>query len=231
MENEKKKSNIGIILIIIILLLLIGFAVWFFLLRDKGTNKPNNSGNNTNTEENTNTNNEKPITEELSEFNYTEGILHEIGYYGEEIPFTIDGIILVGNRHGYAGLEADSEGIMTKLVEQGYKKDGINSSFYLNEWIEFYINTNYVGSNEDVKIIAVPHKPVEEYIKLSFSSLEELALNNGGFVLDYQTPDEENYKYVGNGYINMDYPEGKYDILFAYKEKLVYYICIDLTKE
>ena len=229
MENEKKKSNIGIILIIIILLLLIGFAVWFFLLRDKGTNKTNNGGNNTNTEENTN--NEKTITEETSEFNYTDGILHEIGYFGEEIPFTIDGIILAGNRHSYENLEAGAEGIMTKLIEKGYKKSDINSSFYLNEWIEFYIDTKYEGPAEDIKILITPHKVIEELQKMSLTQLEEFASENGGYVIDYQTPDEENYKYVGEGYVNLDYPEGKYNILFAYKGKLVYYICIDLTKE
>lgn len=228
--EEKKKSKVGVIILIIILLLLIGFGVWYFVLRDKGTNKPDNGNNTNNTEENTNTNNENTMKEELSEFNYTEGILHEIGYYGEQPLFTIDGIILVGNRHEYRG-ENDSMEIIDFLVEKGYKKDEINSSFYLGEWIEFYIDTKYDGPTEDVKILVVSHKPVEEYLKLSLSSLEEYANTNGGFVLDYQKPDEENHKYVGSGYINADYPEGKYDILFAYKGKLVYYICIDLTKE
>ena len=79
-----------------------------------------------------------------------------------------------------------------------------------------HIDTNYSGDASDVKILGVPHKTVEEYLKLSLTELEELATSNGGFVLDYQTPDDSNYKYVGNGYINMDYPEGKYDILFTY---------------
>ena len=223
MENEK--SKLGIIIFIIILILLILLAVWFFLLRDKkdGVKEANN------TEEKGETNKDNPINNATSEFNYTEGILHEIGYFDEEIPFTIDGIILVANRHNYDGREA-GESVIEYFVEKGYNKDNINSSFYLNEWIEFYIDTKYFGAPDDVKILAVPHKPVEEYLKMSKTELEELAQEKG-FVMEYMMPEEDNYKYVGSNYINMDYPEGKYDILFSYKGKLVYYICLSLTKE
>ena len=172
---------------------------------------------------------------ELSyEYDYKDGVLTQIvdeEGNPKQTDFVIDGIILVGNRHGYAGLEAESEGIMEKLSANGYLKTGINSSFYLNEWIEFYIDTKYSGLESDVKILITPHKTVEELEKLSLSELEELANNNGGYVIDYKTPEEENYKYVGNGYVNMDYPEGMYDILFTYKGKIAYFININLTKE
>ena len=125
----------------------------------------------------------------------------------------------------------NTDTIINSFVKQGYKKDGINSSFYLNEWIEFYIDTKYSGSENDVKILITPHKTVEELEKMSMSQLEELANNNGGYVIDYKAPEEDNYKYVGNGYVNMDYPEGKYDLLFTYKGKLAYFININETKE
>ena len=227
MENsEKKKTNIGLIIVIIIVVLLLLFAVWYFLIRDKGTNSNGGKDNNGVTTTDT------PAPKKNIEYDYKDGVLTPI--VDEEgnprqTDFVIDGIILVGNRHSYAGLEAESEGIIEKLVALGYKKEGINSSFYLNEWIEMYIDTTYTGN--DVKILAVPHKTVEEYEKLSLSKLEELANDNGGFILDYQTPDANNYKYVGNGYINMDYPEGKYDLLFTYKGKLAYFIELTLTKE
>ena len=222
---EKKKSKLGIIIFIIILILLILFAVWFFLLRDK---KDDTKGTN-NTEEKGEINKDNPINNYTSEFNYTEGILHEIGYFDEEIPFTINGIILIGNRHSYNGRE-DGESVIEYFVEKGYNKDNINSSFYLNEWIEFYIDTKYYGAPDDVEILAVPHKPVEDYLNMSKTELEEFATEKG-FVMEYRMPEEDNHKYVGSSYINMDNPEGKYDILFSYKGKLVYYICIDLTKE
>ena len=226
-NNEKKKSKLGIIIIAIIIILLILFLVWFFLLRDNGKD---NNGNNTNT----NTNSGNPTAHTTVEYDYKDGVLTQI--VDEEgnplqTDFVIDGIILVGNRHSYDGLEADSEGIMEKLKAQGYKKEGINSSFYLNEWIEFYIDLNYTKAASDVEILVTPHKTVEELQKLSLTQLEELANENGGFVLPYNTPDAENYMYVGNGYVHQDYPAGKYDILFTYKGKLAYFINIDLTKE
>ena len=226
-NNEKKNSKVGIIIIAIIIILLILFLVWFFLLRDNGKDK---GGNNTNG----NTNTDKPTASTTVEYNYTDGVLTQI--VDEEgnplqTDFVIDGIILVGNRHSYADLEAGAEGIIEKLASQGYKKEGINSSFYLNEWIEFYINLNYTKAASDVEILITPHKTVEELQKLSLSQLEDLANENGGYVIPYNTPDAENYMYLGNGYVNMDYPEGKYDILFTYKGKLAYFINISLTKE
>lgn len=66
---------------------------------------------------------------------------------------------------------------------------------------------------------------------MTFSELTSLATDNGGFVLDYIIPDTNNYKYVGENFVNYDYPKGKYDILFTYKEKVAYFINISETKE
>ena len=233
-NNEKKKSNVGLIIVIIIIILLLLFAVWFFLLRDKGTTNNNNTNNNNNTQENSNTNNGTTPSNNTYEYNYFDGKLTQIvdeEGNPKQTDFVIDGIILVGNRHSYEGIPAEGERIMEALVKKGYNKDGINTSFYLNEWIEFYIDTKYSGAESDVKILITPHKTVEELEKMSLSKLEELANDNGGYVIDYKTPEADNYKYVGNGYVNMDYPEGKYDILFTYKGKLAYFININLTKE
>ena len=233
-NNEKKKSNVGLIIVIIIIILLLLFAVWFFLLRDKGTTNNNNTNNNNNTQENSNTNNGTTPSNNTYEYNYFDGKLTQIvdeEGNPKQTDFVIDGIILVGNRHSYEGVDPESEGFMNKLVAKGYKKEGIYSDFYLNEWIEFYIDTKFSGAESDVKILITPHKTVEELEKLSLTKLEELANDNGGYVIDYKTPEADNYKYVGNGYVNMDYPEGKYDILFTYKGKLAYFINVNLTKE
>ena len=232
-NNEKKKSNVGLIIVIIIIILLLLFAVWFFLLRDKGTTN-NNNANNNNTSEKTDKKDEKTDNKTGYEYDYRDGVLTQIvdeEGNPKQTDFVIDGIILVGNRHSYEGVDPESEGFMNKLVAKGYKKEDIYSDFYLNEWIEFYIDTKYSKSVDDVKIVVTPHKTVEELEKLSLSKLEELATENGGFVLDYKTPEADNYKYVGEGYVNMDYPEGKYDILFTYKGKLAYFINVNLTKE
>ena len=226
--------------VILIICIIIILAIGLFVLTGFGNKKEENKVTNntqttqenesvTNTIVNTTTSNNKKY-----EYTYKDGVLTQIvdeEGNPKQNDFVIDGIILVGNRHSYAGLEADADGIIEKLVSQGYKKDDINSSFYLNEYIEFYIDTKYTGSASDVKILVTPHKTVEELEKMSLSKLEELATENGGFVIDYKTPEVDNYKYVGDGYVNMDYPEGKYDILFTYKGKLAYFININETKE
>ena len=232
-NNEKKKSNVGLIIVIIIIILLLLFAVWFFLLRDKGTTNNNNTNNN-NTSEKIDKKDEKTDNKTGYEYDYRDGVLTQIvdeEGNPKQTDFVIDGIILVGNRHSYEGVDPESEGFMNKLVAKGYKKEDIYSDFYLNEWIEFYIDTKYSGAESDVKILITPHKTVEELEKMSLTKLEELATENGGYVIDYKTPEADNYKYVGNGYVNMDYPEGKYDILFTYKGKLAYFINVNLTKE
>ena len=225
---------------LVLLLVTILVTVVFILTgcgNKKGGNKTNttNKSNVQNNEKTTNTlTNNTTANNTKSEYDYKEGVLTEIideEGNPKQNDFVINGIILVGNRHEYSGLEADSEEVIEKLVKQGYKKEGSNSSFYLNEYINFYMDTDYEGSADDVKIIVVPHKTVEEYEKLSVPRLTKLAEENGGFVMDYQKPDEENFKFVGENYVSMDYPEGKYDILFTYKGKLAYFISIDLTKE
>lgn len=231
-NNEKKKSNVGLIIVIIIIILLLLFAVWFFLLRDKGTTNNNNTNSN-NTSEKIDKKDEKTDNKIGYEYDYRDGVLTQIvdeEGNPKQTDFVIDGIILIGNGHEYRGDDKTME-VIDYFVEKGYNKEGINSSFYLNEWIEFYIDTKYSGSANDVKILVTPHKTVEELEKLSLTKLEELANENGGFVLDYKTPEEDNNKYVGNGYVNSDYPAGKYDILFTYKGKLAYFINVNLAKE
>lgn len=223
-----------IIIICIILILVVGL---FILLGNKNKKENNQVANSakTNKIENRNTiNNNTTSNNEIAEYDYKDGVLNQIvdeEGNPKQTDFIIDGLILVGNRHSYSGLDLESEGIMEKLSQQGYKTQGINSSFYLNEYIEFYIDTKYDGPSNDVKILVTPHKTVEELETMSLSELEELANDNGGFVLDYKTPEVDNYKYVGNGYVNMDYPEGKYDILFTYKGQLAYFVNITETKE
>lgn len=221
-----------IIIICIILVLIIGL---FILLGCKNKKEDNIAVNNTQSvQNNENITNTNTSPNKGVEYDYKDGVLTQIldeEGNPKQTDFVIDGLILVGNRHSYAGLEAESESVIEKLAQQGYKTKDINSSFYLNEYIEFYIDTKYEGADSDVKILVTPHKSVEDLEKMSFSELEELANDNGGFILDYKTPEADNYKYVGNGYVNMDYPEGKYDILFTYKGKLAYFLSITETKE
>ena len=229
--------------VILYLSLIVILVISLFILAGCGEKKVENNSevknNNQSAQTNGNSNansgtNNQNVNKQKYEYNYKDGVLTAIvdeDGNPKQTDFVIEGIILVGNRHSYSNLEAGSDGIMEKFVNEGYKKENINSSFYLNEYIEFYIETKYSGIESNVKILVTPHRTVEELEKLSYSQLEELANNNGGFVLDYKNPEIDNYKYVGNGYVNMDYPEGKYDILFTYKGKIAYFINITETKE
>lgn len=223
-------------IVILIICIIIVLAIGLFVLIGRGNKKEENKVTNTvqTTQKNESTTNTTESNNKKYEYNYFDGKLTQIvdeEGKPKQTDFIIDGIILVGNRHSYENIDLNSEELMKKLVAKGYKKEGINTSFYLNEYIQFYIDTKYSKTASDVKILVVPHKTAEELEKMTLNELEDLANDKGGFVLDYKTPETDNYKYVGEGYVNIDYPEGKYDILFTYKGKLAYFININETKE
>ena len=226
--EENNKSKAGIVILVIIILLLILCAVWFLFLRE--TKEEPKDDNNQQQEEGKK---DEPKENQGYQYDYRDGVLTQIvDLEGnpKQTDFVIDGIILIGNRHDYRGDDTSME-IIDYFVQKGYNKEGLNSSFYLSEWIEFYVDTKYTGSPSDVKIVVVPHSNMNELELLSLAQLEELATEKGGFVLDYKTPEEDNHKYIGNGYVGPDYPVGKYDILFTYKGKIAYFINVELAKE
>ena len=217
-----------ILSIILVILLIAGL----FVLTGCG-NKENENNATYQAEESTQTDgNAKKVSEDTNIFHSTDSVFdYELGNLctirEDLVPvapeFKIKGIILVGNRHSDYSIES-------LLNDGGYKLYDINSSFYLNEQIEFYLDTDYSGSNSDINILVTPHDIMENYQQLDLSDIKKIA-EEKGFVLDYKTPEKNNYNYIGNGYVSLDYPEGMYDILFFYKGKLAYYLCIDLKTE
>lgn len=213
----KKKITLTICIILIL-------SLGLFVLTGCGNKKEEaNSANTqtTQTGEATSTEEENVSKNEASNYTYKDGVLTQIvdeKGNPKQTDFVIDGIILVGNRHGEYSIES--------LMEDGYKTSEINSSFYLNEYIEFYIDTDYSGKESDVNILVTPHDTVENYEKMSFSEILDIAQEKG-FYIDYKTPEKDNYNYIGNGYVSLDYPAGNYDILFMYKGKLAYFININ----
>ena len=154
--EEKKKSNGGLIILLLLLLIIIGILIWWFLIRKP--EEKDNKGTETNTQENKDNTDSKTKTE----YDYRDGVLTQVkDKEGNTIQsdFTIDGIILIGNRHIYVDRDDTIETI-AYFVEKGYKKEGINSSFFLGEWIEMYIDTKYTGSESDVKILITPHQTI-----------------------------------------------------------------------
>ena len=221
-KEEKKDSKLGLIIAIAVIGLLL-IIVIFFLLRGKN---PENGGSGDNG------GNDNPKQTETGEYDLRLGVLNQAldeNKKPTQSDFIINGIILIGNRHNYFDTD-DTSTVINSFVKQGYKTSGINSSFYLNEHIEFYIDTKYAGNDMDVKIFIVPHKKIEEYNKMSYEDINKIAMEKGT-IMDYVKPNDKDHKFVNECYVNGDYPTGKYDILFMYNYKLAYFINIELSNE
>lgn len=229
--TEKKKSNVGLIIIIIIVILLLLFAVWFFLLRDKGTNNTGNNGNNNTqqTDGNGNKTDTNTNATEKREYDYTLGVLNQIvdeEGKPEQTDFVINGMILVGRDHTYNGNSNFDENV-EYFVKQGFKKSGINSSFYAGELFDIYLDSTYTGSNSDLKFFIAKHRNIEEYSEIDMSNLEKYAL--GGGIHEYDTPDKNDNNWLVELGTSTGDETGKYDLIFVYKGKIAYFMVFELT--
>ncbi len=144
--------------------------------------------------------------------NYTLGALVTIN---GETEFKLNGLRLDGNRSA-----PENNGKDTATT-------GIRSGFFLDERIEFYLDTDYrKPDSEDVKVLCVKHRPYSEYSDISFDSLLEEAAFTETFT--EQPADASCFDpYV----FSENFGEGNYDVLFTYKGEIVYYIVIQLTPE
>ena len=164
--------------------------------------------------------------QDLSKYKFNKGELVRITDDKNEpavTDFEIKGLIVVGNRTEEAGLDAQKDG--------GYKTSGLKSSFELNEHITLYADMTVTGSIEDLKIACIPHKDISEYVTKSGAELIEEAQNSGA-VETASGPDAENDNMIVDFYVGPveEKQAGDYDILFIFKNKLAYYLPIDLCK-
>lgn len=225
--NKNNKSTIGLI-IIIMTIFVIFFAIWFFFIRSNNTTTNKEKTNN---KESIKKEEKTIITKEEFQYEYKDGVLIRIvdkKNKPKQNDFIIDGIILIGEEHSYFDT-FDSNIIINNFVEEGYKKEDINSEFYLEENINIYLDTQYEGENSNIKIIAIPHNKIEGHNNKNIEELQNIAQEKG-FIIDYIKPDEEQHKYLGSASISMDCPAGKYDMLFIYKNNIAYYLTINMKK-
>lgn len=152
------------------------------------------------------------VTGVYAEDNYTLGTLVTVN---GETDFVLRGLRLDGNRS--AG----------ELNGKDFATEGIRSGFWLDERIEFYLDTDYNNpDSEDVKVICLPHHVFSEYEGMSFDEISEQAAFIETFTA--QEPDTACFEpYV----FGEEYLQGDYDILFTYKTEIVYYTVINLTQE
>ena len=222
--KHNNKSLIGKILVILTILVLL-FSIWFFFIRN---NKPITSKSNKQTIKEKINKKEEPVNtkEDIKVGN----LMTIFGKDGNPIQneFIIDGIILIGDNHSYFNTD-DKETIINTFLNEGFKKEDINNEFYLEEKINLYLDTKYDGEDSNIKILLVPHNSIEEFDNKEFSLIEKLA-SEEGYILNYVKPTEENNKYIGSMDLNNSSPEGYYDILFIYNNKIAYYLVINLKK-
>ena len=221
--------------IVTLVLLIIVLSVIFFMLRDK---KPvSSTANHVNYESRADKDykeSEKASQNSLDPYSYRNGALQAfIDESGQprQTEFVIKGLILAGNRHGQNEYTQDNNA--ENLIAKGFKTRSLFSSFWLNEYIEIYMDTDYSGPAEDVKIIAAPHQAAGAWEKMSPDELLQAGQSeNGGFVMEYQQPQADNHNFIGENFVSLDYGKpGKYDILFIYKNKPAYFVVINMALE
>lgn len=148
------------------------------------------------------------------------GVLQEIP--GQNV-LKIKGLIVnTGSGHH------DYESIAT-LYENGYKTAGLNSEYYLSEWIEIYADTDDKG----FAIYAAKNDPDKDYSEITVAELEK---NLEGNDLPYceveEGADKENYGFLASFYIHPDYNDpGLYNVFFTKGGKVAYMVQLTLVPE
>ncbi len=120
----------------------------------------------------------------------------------EHSDFQLDGLYLWGNYH-------DTE-------ELFYAVEGINSQFYLNEYIDFYPQSSFDGDPDRVNIVIAHHRPLDTLLRTDFDEVWQ----DAAYILYYQELDEDGY--MDSAYVSPEDEEGIYDIIFCCDEKPVY---------
>lgn len=165
---------------------------------------------------------------DYSKYGFTKGEVVRITNDENSEPvvpeLTFEGLILSGNRQ-------DNNRFDT-LEKNGYKMTGLCADFWLDEHIEIHAKLNVTGTYNDFKAVCVPHKDIKTYLTSSFSDMTSEAESSGA-VIEITEPDAEQQNQIADFYVGPadEKKPGSYDILFYYKDKLAYYLPIELTVE
>ena len=126
----------------------------------------------------------------------------------EQNDLVIKGLIVNtgSGHHEYPSLE--------ELVAKGYQTEGLNSEYFVNEWIEVY---GEIEGNKPLQMIVLPNDPAVDYTKLKTADLLTAVENLPTPIFAEEvTPDAENYGRLGSFYVHQDYYQpGLYNVFFA----------------
>ena len=149
------------------------------------------------------------------------GVLQEIPEQG---VMKINGMIVnTGSGiHDYESIET--------LYAKGYRTEGLNSEYELNEWIELYADTDEKG----FAVYVTKNDPEKDYSGITVAELEK---NIGETELPHweigdEGADKDNYGFIGSFYIH---PEGNdpglYNVFFTKGDKAAYMLQLMLIPE
>ena len=136
----------------------------------------------------------------------------------EQDAFELRGLLLTtgSGHHNYPAI-AD-------LIKDGYKTEGLYSTYMLNEWFEIYGDCN-----KPVNIYVVQNQADTDYAAMTEADLQKIdesaAYTNS--VTDV-SPDAENNGLLWSTYVNSDMDAGLYNICFVSGGKLCYLVQLTL---
>ncbi len=146
------------------------------------------------------------------------GVLQPVA---EQQDFVINGLYISteSRQHDYMHVdEVDTFGI-----------DGLNSEFELNEWIGFYLDTEY---KSPMNIYFVRNDAEADYAKITIQELESICSDKEYPVLSDVLPDGENRGFAGQTYVNPESSQPDlFNVFFTANGKVCYMVQVNLIAE
>lgn len=138
----------------------------------------------------------------------------------ESEDFKLNGLIVKGGLHNY--------GEDWKIENEEFKMQGLFKDFYLDEFIEIYIDGVYPKGSENLATIyCVPH--IEDYSQVEVSEIAAAKAFTSGELIDVSA---SKLSLAVEGQINSkDFTAGLYDIVFVVGNKICYYLTVNVTAQ
>ncbi len=118
-----------------------------------------------------------------------------------------------------SGSGAHDYGSIEENIPKGYKTEGINCVFGLDEQIELYLVTELVTPSFNVYF--VKNDTAADYAAMTAKQIEELSLDDACPIFWGACPDSESFGYIGTArFDSQSFEPGLYDAFFVLDEKV-----------
>ncbi len=139
----------------------------------------------------------------------------------EQDAFELKGLILTtgSGHHDYPAI--------AELIRDGYKTEGLYSTYVLGEWIEVYGDCD-----KPVSIYVVPNQADTDYAAMTEADLIKISDDSQyPNVATDLTPDKEDNGHLTNFYVHQELDAGLYNVCFVSDGKLCYLVQLNLMPE